>query len=172
MTHLSSVNPALVRKVWETMPNASTRRVSKKLRQSGLSISHMTVARWRSRGWRALEGEQHPLEAAREQLDDAVPLLTSNPMTVAEDLVKESDERAELENLSDRELLRRAAREAATAVTVVGQAFLRQPEAIIYKPGELAVLFRALTQCVQGAAAAFAQAASPKTGDSETDNAT
>ena len=31
----------------------------------------MTVARWRSQGWRSLQQEpQHPLEAARDHLDD------------------------------------------------------------------------------------------------------
>jgi hypothetical protein len=49
-------------------------------------------------------------------------------------------------------------------VTVVGQAFLRQPEAIIYKPGELG---RALTSCVQAASVAFAQAANSKTGGTD-----
>jgi hypothetical protein len=93
-------------------------------------------------------------------------------MTVAEDLVKASGERAELENVPDGELLHRVARELAVDVTVVCEVFLRQPEAIIYKPGELAVLFRALTACVQAASAAFAQAASPETGDTETDHAT
>jgi hypothetical protein len=157
MHDLPAPNPALARKVWESMPRPSTRRVARKLRQAGISLSHMTVARWRRRGWRPLEREQHPLEVARAQLDDAVPLLTGDPMTTAKILVEGSAEREELEKLPDGQLLRQAAREAATAVTVVAHAFLRQPEAIIYKPGELAVLFRALTQCVQAAAAAFAQ---------------
>jgi len=78
-------------------------------------------------------------------------------MTVVEELVKASGQRAELENLPD-ELLSRAARELAVDVIVVSNAFLRQPEAIIYKPGELAVLFRALTACAQVVSAAFAQA--------------
>jgi hypothetical protein len=56
-------------------------------------------------------------------------------------------------------------------VIVVAHAFLRQPEAIIYKPGELAVLFRGLTASVQAGSAAFAQAANSKTGDTETDDA-
>src|SRR6266446_2862297 len=90
MGDLPAPNPALARKVWDSMTRPSTRRVATKLRQSGASISHMTVARWRNRGWRPLEREQHPLEATREQLDDAVPLLTGDPTTVAEDRVKES----------------------------------------------------------------------------------
>jgi hypothetical protein len=165
MVDLPAVNPALARKVWESMARPSTRRVATKLRQSGVTISHQTVARWRNRGWRPLEREQHPLELARERLDDAAPLLTGDPRTKAADVVNGSAERAELESLSDQELLRRAAREAAIAVTVIGHAFLRQPEAIIYKPGELAVLFRALTACVQAASGAFAQVESPKTGE-------
>jgi signal transduction histidine kinase len=37
-----------------------------------------------------LNGEpQHPLEAAREQLDDAAPLLTGNPLTTAKVLVEQ-----------------------------------------------------------------------------------
>jgi len=95
--------------------------------------------------WRPSEGEQHPLEVACAQLDDAVPLLTGDPMTTAKVLVEGSAERKELERLPDGQLLRQAARKAAAAVIVVGRAFLLQPEAIIYKPGELAVLFRALT---------------------------
>jgi hypothetical protein len=84
-------------------------------------------------------------------------------MTMAKVLVQESPERAELEKLPDAELVRRAARELAVDVTVVCEAFLRQPEAVIYKPGELALLFRALTACVQAASGAFAQAGNPKT---------
>jgi hypothetical protein len=126
------------------------------------------VARWRRHGWRPLDREQHPLDAGREQLDDAVPLLTGDATTAAGDLAKASNERAELEILPDGELLNRAARALAVDVTVVCEAFLRQPEAVIYKPGELAVLFRALTACAQAASAAFAQpvseAANPKTG--------
>jgi hypothetical protein len=162
MGDLSGPNPAQAQKVWASMRNPSTRRVARKLRQSGASISHMTIARWRNQGWRSLE-RQHPLDAAREQLDDAVPLLSGDPMTMAKVLVQESPERAELEKLPDAELVRRAARELAVDVTVVCEAFLRQPEAVIYKPGELALLFRALTACVQAASGAFAQAGNPKT---------
>src|SRR4051812_14208514 len=52
---------------------------SGRLRQAGLSVSHMQVARWRNKGWRAVAQNDHPLEAARKALDDAIPLLTSNP---------------------------------------------------------------------------------------------
>jgi hypothetical protein len=113
MSDLPAVNPALARKVWESMAHPSTRRVARKLRQSGTSISHETVARWRRRGWRPLDREQHPLDAGREQLDDAVPLLTGDATTAAGDLAKASSQRAELEILPDGELLNRAARALA-----------------------------------------------------------
>jgi hypothetical protein len=58
--------------------------------QAGLPVSHQAINRWRRNQWRPLEREQHPLEVAREQLDDGAPLLTRDPTTVAEDLVKES----------------------------------------------------------------------------------
>jgi hypothetical protein len=172
MGDLPAPNPALARKVWDSMAHPSTRRVARRLRQSGASISHQTVARWRNRGWRPLEREQHPLDAGREQLDDAVPLLTGDATTAAGDLAKASSERAELEVLPDGELLNRAARALAVDVTVICEAFLRQPEAIVYKPGEVAVLFQALTACAEAASAAFAQAAQPKTSYTEADDAT
>jgi hypothetical protein len=106
-----------------------------------------------------LEREQHPLEAARDLLDDAMPLLTGDPMTVADDLVRQSPERRELETLPDRELLRRAARGLAMEVIAVGDAFLRQPEIIIKRPGEVAILVRAVAGCVQAVSAVFAPAA-------------
>jgi hypothetical protein len=35
---------------------------------------------------RHVKHAEHPLEAARRQLDDVMPLLTGDPMTVAADL--------------------------------------------------------------------------------------
>jgi hypothetical protein len=90
-------------------------------------------------------------------LDDAMPLLTGDPMTVADDLVRQNPERREPETLPDRELLRRAARGLAMVIAV-GDAFMWQPETITHKPGEVAVLVRALSACVQAISAAFAQA--------------
>jgi hypothetical protein len=46
-------------------------------------------------------------------------------------------------------------RASAIAVLVVGRAFLRQPEAIVNKPGELAFLFRSLTTYMQVISPAF-----------------
>ena len=117
MGQLKTCNPALAKEIWQSMPNPSTRRVARKLRQAGAKISHMTVSRWRSQRWRPLEREQqHPLEFARELLDDAAPLLTGDPMTPAKGLIEESAEREALEQLSDADLERRVARQVAISL--------------------------------------------------------
>jgi hypothetical protein len=59
------------------MTHPSSRRIARKISQEGRSVSHETINRWRRQGWRALDREpRHPLEIARDHLDDAVPLLT------------------------------------------------------------------------------------------------
>jgi hypothetical protein len=161
MGDLPAPNPALARKVWDSMARPSTRRVATKLRQAGIPVSHQTINRWRRNQWRPLERAEHPLETARAQLDDAVPVLTGDPLTTAEVLVEESAaEREDPEQLTEGQRLHEAARGLAMAVTLAGEAFLRQPEIIVNKPGELALLFRSLAACVQAASAAFAQATS------------
>jgi len=65
-------------------------------------------------------------------------------------LVQKSAERAKLEKLPDRELLRRAARALAVDVTLVGEAVLRQPQIFTDRSGEVAVLVRALAGSVRG----------------------
>src|SRR5258708_39455776 len=98
MDNLPAPNPALARKVWDSMARPSTRRVAPKLRQAGIPVSHQTINRWGRKQWRPLERAEHPLEIARAQLDDAVPGLTGDPLTTAEVLVDESDaERADPE---------------------------------------------------------------------------
>jgi hypothetical protein len=146
MAFLPKPTPAQARKIWESMAKPSTRRVATKLRQAGFSISHMRVARWRSRGWCWAPREDHPLEVARAALDDAVPLLTNDATTTAEVFVEQKTaERRELEQLSDNELLRTAAREVAVALIMISRTMERQVGALIpSKVGELAVLVRSL----------------------------
>jgi hypothetical protein len=68
----------------ESMSNPSARGVARKLCHAGSSISHQTVNRWWRQGWQPLDREQqHPLETACGALDDAVPLLTGDPITTA-----------------------------------------------------------------------------------------
>jgi hypothetical protein len=141
------------------MAKPSTRRVATKLRQAGFSISHMRVARWRNRGWCLVPREDHPLEVARAALDDAVPLLTSDATTTAEVFVEQKTaERRELEQLSDDELLRAAAREVAVALIMISRTMQRQVDALIpSKVGELAVLVRSLATSLKAVTSAFVQ---------------
>ena len=83
------------------MSNPSTRRVAQKIRQAGRAVSHETIRRWRTNGWRPLDREQHPLDAARAALDDAIPVLTSDPLTTAESFVGASNWAEALDHLSD-----------------------------------------------------------------------
>jgi hypothetical protein len=70
----------------------------------------------RSKSPRRVQSGAIPLEAVRALIGDAVPILTRDPLSAAKSFVEESAEREELEQLTDRQLLRRAAREVAIAV--------------------------------------------------------
>jgi hypothetical protein len=60
--------------------------------------------------------------------------------------------------LSDAELLRKAAREVLIAVCVIAHAMMRRANLVLTQPAEVGVLIRALAQCFQAAASAFGQA--------------
>ena len=117
--------------------------------------------------------EDHPLEVARAALDDAVPLLTSDPTTTAETFVEpKAEERRSLEQLSDKELLRTAVREVAVALIMISRALQRRADALIpSKAGELAVLVRSLAASLTALTTGFVQvlkmppAAGESTGD-------
>jgi hypothetical protein len=163
MAHLKTCNPTLAKEVWQSMPNATTRRVARKLSQAGFRISHMTVARWCGQGWRPLEREpRHPLEIAGDHLDDAVPLLTGDPLTTATSFIRDSAELETLEQLTDDELQRRAAREVAICVYVVAKAMVAKAAVVVAKPAEVGILMWALAECVQAATAALAKRGPPR----------
>jgi hypothetical protein len=46
MGDLPAPNPALARKIWDSMTRPSTRRVATRLRQAGIPVSHQTINRW------------------------------------------------------------------------------------------------------------------------------
>ena len=70
MRKLPVPTPAEARRIWESTPNPSSRGVARKLSQSGARVSHMTVSRWRRRGWRPVTKPEHPLDKARAALQD------------------------------------------------------------------------------------------------------
>jgi len=146
------------------MPNPSTRRVAQKFRQAGRPLSHETVRRWRANGWRPLDREQHPLDAARAALDDAIPVLTSDPLTTAESFCASNKDDAPIDELSDAELIRRASRELASATVVVAQGLMLQPDIAVTRPVEVGILLSSLAKCAQAVSAGFGQAVTMQAG--------
>ena len=165
MRQLPAVSPTLAQQVWEGMSNPSTRRVAQKIRQAGRVVSHETVRRWRANGWRPLDREQHPLDAARAALDDAIPVLTSDPLTTAESFCAANKDDAPIDELSDAELIRRASRELAIATVLVAQGLMLQPDTPLTRPIEAGTLLRALAKCVQAVSAGFVQAGTVQSAD-------
>jgi hypothetical protein len=140
------------------MGRPSSRRAARKLTQSGRRVSHETINRWRRQGWRPLDGEpRHPLDIARDRLDDALPVLTNDPMTTSTSFVRESAEGEALEHLSDTELQRRAARQVTVAVCVVAKAMIVKATVAAAKPAEFGLLARALAQCLQAGTAVLSE---------------
>jgi hypothetical protein len=136
----------------------STRRVARKFRQAGRAVSHETVRRWRANGWCPVASEQHPLDLARAALDDAIPVLTCDPLTTAESFVGASMMPGALDELSDAELLRKASRQLAIAIIVIADALIRQAVPLLTRAIEVGTLLRALAKCFQAVSAGFVQA--------------
>jgi hypothetical protein len=149
MQPLPEATPEIAQTVWQSMRNPSTRRVATKLRQAGYSISHMRVSRWRRRGWVG-PTRQHPLERAEELLNDAVSVLAGDVNTTARQYAQAtSADQEQVGQLSNRELLERAARELAIISIQVSRSLQMQVDAIFEarKIAELAVLIKAFTAC-------------------------
>jgi hypothetical protein len=158
---LPKATPALAKTVWRRQQSPSARSVARALTQSGRPVHFTTVNRWRAHDWRDAKG-QHPLDQARAALESALPLMTTDPTSTIDDLVRSSPEREQLEGTPDGELLRKAARELAIAVYVVVTMMLRrEAEAlVITRTGAVAVLVRALADAFRFTSAAFGQALS------------
>jgi len=130
---------------------------------AGYPVHFTTVARWKRHGWADTDCV-HPLDQARAALDSIAPLLTGDPMTKAEDLIREakdniSEVKDNLDALSDTERLRRAARELSITFILVATAIEQSvPLLVASRPSELAALIDALVACGQAANAATLQA--------------
>jgi hypothetical protein len=154
---LPKATPELARAVWQRQRSPSARSVARALTQSGRPVHFATVNRWRRCGWRA-DPTEHPLEQARADLECALPLVTGDPASTIEDLLRNSPDREQLEELSDAELLRKAAREVLIAVCVVAHAMMRRANLVLTQPAEVGVLMRALAECYRAATVAFGHA--------------
>jgi hypothetical protein len=154
---LPQATPALAKAVWERQRSPSARPVARALTQAGKPVHFVTVARWRKRNWRA-DPAVHPVEQALADLESALPLVTGNPASTIDDLIGDRPGRDELGQLTDAQLLKRAARELAMAVVMVAHVVMRQAALVLTKPGEVGILFRSLAACAQAITAGFAQA--------------
>jgi hypothetical protein len=152
MSVLKPVTPEEAKRVWVSIPNPSARRVAKALTQSGRRVHHSTVARWRAQDWRPVANSLHPLDAARQALDMAAGVLSGDPIAGVEAFGEQGGRRQELEGLSDRELLRKAARETLIIINLVCDVLRPQIMPLVAtKTSETATLMNALTAGLRAA---------------------
>src|SRR5262249_38402763 len=129
--------PELAKATWARQWRPSSRSVARALRQAGFSASFPTVARWKRQGWRRAGQVEQPLDVARHALDSAVPVLTGEPTTTSEDVVNGSEDKVQIKELTDEELLRTTAREALRTLILIEREFHTQlPELVKAKPME------------------------------------
>jgi hypothetical protein len=83
--------------------------VARALTLAGRPVHFVTIARWKTEDWRPVTSD-HPLEVARSQLETVEPLVSGNPETTLEDLI-DDPAHSEFDELTDGEVLRRAARD-------------------------------------------------------------
>jgi hypothetical protein len=155
---LPKATPDLAKAVWSRQQSPSARSVARALTQSGRQVHFTTVNRWRAHDWRDAKG-RHPFDQARADLQSALPLMTGDPTSTIDELVRSSPEGEQLDKLSDGELLRKAARELARAVYLIAHMMLRQEaEAlVITRTTAVAVLMRALADSMRWVTTAFGQ---------------
>jgi hypothetical protein len=109
-------------------------------------------------GARRAVRSDHPLEIARSQLDAVAPLVTGDPETTLEDLIDDPARRRDLDELTDAEVLRRAAREAAIATALVANAIKDRITTSDFDLLELTPALSALGQSMHALPRAFEQA--------------
>jgi len=152
---LPKATPELAKEVWESQRSPSARSVARALTLSGRPVHYVTVNRWRRQGWRAVQAE-HPLDRARADLESMLALDSGNPLTSIDDL--RGTQPKPDEHLTDAQLLRRAATEAACDLRLGCDVLMRRPEFIVTRMGDAAALIQALAKCLAAVTAGFAQA--------------
>src|SRR5436190_23048075 len=114
----------------------------------------MAAERVASAGSRAASARRCPGSG----LDDAIPVLTRDPLATAESFCAANKDDAPIDELSDAELIRRASRELASATIVVAQGLMLQPDIAVTRPVEVGILLSSLAKCAQAVSAGFGQA--------------
>jgi hypothetical protein len=152
---LPKATPEIARRVWEAQQHPSARTVARALTLGGTPAHFTTVARWKAQNWAPVRSH-HPLELARRQLEAVVPLVTGDPETTVKHLV--DDPTHKNFDVTDGEVLRRAAREAAIATALVWRAIKDRITKSDFDILELTPALSALGHSMHALPAAFEQA--------------
>jgi hypothetical protein len=147
--------PLLTR--WARQQRPSARRVARAMREAGYPVHFVTIARWRAQNWQRTVSE-HPLEIARGRIDSLAPLVSGDPETNLQDLIDDPAHKEDFDELTDGEVLRRAAREAAIATALVWMAIKDRITKSDLDLLELTPALSALGQSMRALPAAFEQA--------------
>jgi hypothetical protein len=154
---LTKATPAMARRVWEAQRRPSARTVARALTLAGRPVHFVTIARWKTQDWRPVRSD-HPLEVARSQPDAVAPLVSGDPKTTLDDLIDDPARRRDLDELTDAEVLRRAAREAAIATALLAKAIKDRITTSDLDLLELTPALSALGQSMHALPRAFEQA--------------
>jgi hypothetical protein len=131
--------------------------VARALTLAGKPVHYDTVARWKRQNWRPVRSD-HPLEVARSQIEAVAPLVTGDPETAIEDLIDDPARRPDLDELTDAEVLRKAAREAAIATALVAKAIQNRATTSDFNLLELTPALSAIEQSMHALPGALEQA--------------
>ena len=157
MKPLPKATPELAQRVWARQRRPGARRVARAMREAGYPVHFVTIARWRAQNWKRTASE-HPLEIARGRLDSLAPLVSGDPETNLQDLIDDPAPRRDFDELTDGEVLRRAAREAAIASALVAKAIQNRVTDSDFDLLELMPALFSLAQCLRALPHAFEQA--------------
>jgi hypothetical protein len=154
---LTKATPAMARGVWEAQRRPSARTVARALTLAGRPVHFVTIARWKTQHWRPVRSD-HPLEIARSQLEAVAPLVSGDPKTTLDDLIDDPARRRDLDELTDGEVLRRAARETAIATALIANAIKDRVTTSDFDLLELTPALSAVGQSMHALPGAFEQA--------------
>ena len=151
------VTPPEAKHLWDEQRRPSARSVAKALARAGRPVHFTTVARWKKREWQVEPRLEHPLAAAMRKVDLAVPLLTGDPTTKAVDIVRDilGARAANRQGTIEDRAPHRATRDSLITLIILGQ--LLRLHLIPFRPVEIAVFIRAISQAHLAIAKADAQ---------------
>jgi hypothetical protein len=152
---LPKATPAMAQRVWAGQQRPSARNVARALALGGRPAHYTTVARWKAQGWKPVKSD-HPLAVVRSQLEAVAPLVSGDAETSLGDLIDDPVHN-DFDELTDAEVLRRAAREAAIATALVAKAIQNRVTTAGVDLTELTPALFAIGQSMHALPGAFEQ---------------